>query len=381
MNIEMAEYIEVNIIGICLLFTMWVYKKWISHEGKENKQKYFMGMVLCNMIILMADIVIYVLRGHASIQAVILTHLACITYFAVQVIFGYEWFMYSLSRLFPKHEFRTRTKLLLFMPAWIGLGMAVVSPWTKWFYSLTESNRYVRGHFIWMAVVLTGVYWIASIIIVIREMIQNTRMREKSLYVVLLVFPLPTFIGNILQFLFYGLSITWLCSALSIFILFVNLQNNQIAKDTLTGLYNRRQMKKQLFWEVGKLPNAPDLLYCMMIDVDWFKQINDEYGHVAGDEALVKVGKILRTSVPERDFVARFGGDEFIVIGHVRDEGELRNLTQQIKEKEVEYSKDVPYEISLSVGYILYSKEDEITVDDILSAADEKMYEVKRARQ
>lgn len=381
MNIEMAEYIEVNTIGICLLFTMWAYNKWFSHTEKGNKQKYFMGMTMCNIFILLADSIIYLFRGHASIQALAMTHIACISYFALQVVLGYMWFMYALSKLFPKHEFRRRTRCIFCIPVWIGLVMAVVSPWTQWFYSLTEGNHYMRGRFIWVDVVLDGIYLIAVILIVVRELIQNTQMREKSLYVILLFFPLPTIIGNVLQFMFYGLSITWICSAFSIFLLFMNLQNNQIARDTLTGLYNRRQMEKQFSWEIGKLSNADDLLYCMMIDVDRFKQINDKYGHVAGDEALKMVAKILRACIPERAFIARYGGDEFIVIGHVVDESEIHELIGQIKEKEKEYSKDVPYEITLSVGYIMYSSKDTITVDDILSAADEKMYQVKRAQQ
>lgn len=381
MSIEMAQYIEVNAVGICLLFTMWAYNKWLSQTERGNKQKYFMGMTMCNIIILLADSVIYLFRYHTSIQAVVVSHIACVTYFVLQVVLGYMWFMYSISKLFPNHQFLRTTRSLFCIPVWISFVMAAASPWTQWFYILTEENRYMRGRFIWVDVVLAVIYWLAVVSIVISEMIQNTRMREKSLYVLLLVFPLPTVIGNVLQFMFYGMSITWICSALSIFVLFINLQNNQIARDTLTGLYNRRQMKKQFSWEIGKLPNANNLLYCMMIDVDRFKQINDKYGHIAGDEALKMVAKLLRICIPERDFIARFGGDEFIVIGHVTNESEIQELVEQIKQKEKEYSKDVPYKITLSVGYIMYSSKDTITVDDILSAADEKMYQVKRARQ
>jgi diguanylate cyclase (GGDEF)-like protein/hemerythrin-like metal-binding protein len=94
-----------------------------------------------------------------------------------------------------------------------------------------------------------------------------------------------------------------------------NRQLEEIAlTDVLTGLPNRRHAMRQLLqsWEESEKDNAP--LACMMIDADGFKQVNDSYGHDAGDEVLRQLARNLRYSVRTDDIVCRLGGDEFFVI-------------------------------------------------------------------
>lgn len=84
--------------------------------------------------------------------------------------------------------------------------------------------------------------------------------------------------------------------------------------DTLTGVGNRRKMEQALATEINRARRHGGALSAIMADVDHFKRVNDEYGHAAGDKVLVRFGAMLRSQTRPTDIVARFGGEEFVVL-------------------------------------------------------------------
>jgi diguanylate cyclase (GGDEF)-like protein len=84
--------------------------------------------------------------------------------------------------------------------------------------------------------------------------------------------------------------------------------------DPLTGLYNRRHLSERIRDEFVRMRRHPRSLSLVLVDLDGFKQVNDRFGHEAGDRVLVTVAQRLRTGLREVDIVARFGGDEFVVL-------------------------------------------------------------------
>ena len=232
-----------------------------------------------------------------------------------------------------------------------------------------------------MPTVFMILYWVASSIVIIKDTAQQDKARERVVYIIMLLFPVPTLIGNLLQMRFLGMTIVWICSALSLQMIFVNMQNNQLSRDMLTGLYNRRRTNQQIEWELSKLNDAKYKLFFIMIDVDKFKKINDEFGHLVGDQALIDVSNILRRSFKKRDFIGRFGGDEFIVIGRVKKESDINMLLEKMNTViDEENKKEKEYKLSLSVGFKIYGKGEKLTIDDVISSADKEMYEIKKTR-
>lgn len=117
-----------------------------------------------------------------------------------------------------------------------------------------------------------------------------------------------------------------------------------------------------------------------MIDVDRFKTINDKFGHLQGDKALVVVSNLLKQQCREKDFVGRFGGDEFIVIGHADNKNTVNELICAIQQAVLKYNQEkiLPFSLSLSIGYALYDKsESPKSIDSVISAADSGMYQKK----
>ena len=139
--------------------------------------------------------------------------------------------------------------------------------------------------------------------------------------------------------------------------------------DPLTGLYNRRFFFKQAECLLSQSMRDKSTLCIMMLDLDHFKQINDEKGHQSGDEILIGVANSLKNNLREADVICRYGGDEFIVA--------LPNIT--VTQAEVA-AKRIAKEIeilgaTLSIGII--QKQTQNTIELLIANADELLYRVK----
>ncbi|MDO5339298.1 MAG: diguanylate cyclase [Eubacteriales bacterium] len=381
MDITMAEYIEINFIGIVILLVMLIHMVAIQRLFNKGANKYFTLMLGCNIVILMSDTIIYFMRWHPSAICMFISNLMSIIFYGMAVLFGYLWLMYTLKRLYSKFSISLKTRFLLLVPCFLCWIVIISSPWTKLIFYFTEQNRYVRGNFMWLTMFVLVSYWMASFVITLREMKDPGYEREHNVYVTLLTFPIPAIIGNFIQLKFYGVSVVWICTTITLMIVFISMQNIQISRDMLTGLFNRRETDKHIEWELKKFRSADYKLFIMMIDVDYFKQINDRYGHLEGDKALIDVADILRNSFRTRDFIGRFGGDEFIVIGRLKKDDNVDTLIKNIHDVQTSFNDNAEtYKLSLSTGYVVYDSAKNLTTDKVIADADEKMYSIKKKR-
>lgn len=382
MPLVMAEYLEVNLIGVVLLLTMLVFARKKHDSEQPAEHRYFVRMLVFNALILLCDNGIYLLRGHAAPQLILLNHAICIAYFSLNFLLCYAWVRYALVRLYPRLRLTRLQHGLLLLPAVISCALAAASPFTGWLYSLSADNTYHRGPLLILSFGAAALYWLTSSVAVAREVIRPTRSRETSEYIALFIFPVPSILGNLLQMRFYGLSIVWVASAISMLVLFMDMQNDQLSRDKLTGLYNRRQTNAQLQWEVTHLRFADDTLAVFMLDVDHFKRINDCYGHLSGDQALAFVAQVLKDNCRKSDFVSRFGGDEFLLLGHVKSPGDAELIRRRLEDAlaKAVSSASLPYALTLSIGFVLCGPGTVTGMDEVINSADQQMYAVKRAK-
>ena len=162
----------------------------------------------------------------------------------------------------------------------------------------------------------------------------------------------------------------------------VNLEQLAI-KDGLTGIYNRRFFDMQLGiqWGIARRNNEP--LTLIMIDVDFFKQFNDIYGHNAGDNALKRVADSLNKSfMRSSDFVARYGGEEFVVLsaGMTQNQAELftATLCQRVRDLGIPHSTSSTGYLTVSIGFSVqaFATHDHSSV--LLGRADKALYAAKQ---
>lgn len=151
--------------------------------------------------------------------------------------------------------------------------------------------------------------------------------------------------------------------------------------DALTALPNRRFLDIQMELDMARAKRHNRLLAVCMLDLDGFKPVNDTYGHEAGDEVLVALGKRLPEALRKSDFVARLGGDEFVLlVEDLADPDELTKVLQKVEDAiaaPIRLSNGKTIRIGTSMGISLYPIGGGETVDQLLRWSDQALYESK----
>lgn len=153
-----------------------------------------------------------------------------------------------------------------------------------------------------------------------------------------------------------------------------------VETDELTGLYNRRGFMRRTREALARAARSGEKGIIVIADLDGFKEINDEYGHAAGDAVLRHFGQNLRTHTRADDFVARFGGDEFAVLMSASDPDAAEKRLKQLQHATARFPliwHGNPLRIRASFGFSVYRAKQDIS--DLISAADKDMYKNKHA--
>ena len=154
-------------------------------------------------------------------------------------------------------------------------------------------------------------------------------------------------------------------------------------KDPLTGLFKRRKFEKTLKKELNRSKRDQQYLVFFFLDIDYFKQYNDTYGHLKGDETLVEVSEALKECFNRsNETVFRLGGEEFGVVSSTYNIEDVtlwsRNVLYTIESRHIEHLKSPHNWVTVSLGiYIASPENDEINIKDIIKGADEALYEAK----
>jgi diguanylate cyclase (GGDEF)-like protein len=156
----------------------------------------------------------------------------------------------------------------------------------------------------------------------------------------------------------------------------------QAAHDALTGLYNRRYLEEILAQEQSRAARSNHPIGLIFLDIDHFKQINDTWGHAAGDMVLRALSRLLQTVVRTEDIVCRYGGEEFVLVLPSAPEAatftRAEAIRQQVQAMRVFYDQQLLPPISISAGIVVITDQSS-DVADALRRADAALYQAKRA--
>jgi polar amino acid transport system substrate-binding protein len=157
----------------------------------------------------------------------------------------------------------------------------------------------------------------------------------------------------------------------------LNNQLEQISRyDHLTGLANRYALHERFNEEIETSSQTKQIFSLILLDVDFFKTINDDYGHDVGDEVIKQFASLLMSMVRENDMVGRWGGEEFLILCSQTTKNGAFQLADQLRRQVQSYNFLVNQQITASFGLSEYRHGE--TIGDTIKRADDALYKAKR---
>ena len=355
-----------NILSLLLIGTLFLSNR--QRMSSDRDMKIISQMMLITAVSNIADSLVFYLDSSAGLVFKILVFASGSWLFLGNVLIGYTWAKFITSHLNITFSKVRKTAYR------IGGLVAVVLLVINIFYPIVFSDmegEYKRGPAYSVFLILAILYILDSMYLYVK--------RVKSVGTLKLfpveVFLFPVAVGVIIQTIFVEIAITWTSIAIAIAGIMTALKNETIFLDHLTGLHNRVYLEF-LQKQANKRKNS--WVSGIMVDLNGFKEINDNYGHAEGDAALIITADVLRKSFSEYGVVTRYAGDEFVVMLNTTDESFVKELIERAKKNFEEASKTSgkPYRLSASMGYAI-SDLKVVTIDAFMNRIDRKMYEDK----
>ncbi len=373
--VDLPSVLIANAIGVALMIILLISNR-LNARNVFFDEKIFELMALLTMLLCICEAGGFVLDGRMFPGARLLSVFLNTILFVVDIFFAFIWTVYVDYKLFEDFSRIRKIYPFVAIPALIIIFMSASNFITGIFFTVNEANVYQRSDWVFLPYLVTYGYLIYGMALVYI----CRRKLKKYIFLPAIIFLIPVFIGSFLQLCFYGLSLIWPSVAVGVVSLYINIQNEASWVDSLTGLYNRQYLDRYLTYQIQKTWNKK-MLAGILMDADSFKEINDTLGHSMGDDALRSIGQILRLTIQGKGFVARYAGDEFIVIRSISDPQEMVDLMDAIHRGTEQFNAagTKPYKVSLSMGFSVFRAEGD-SVDDFLRRMDEGMYQEKRRK-
>jgi diguanylate cyclase (GGDEF)-like protein len=350
--------------------------------GLQNKQdrkkldyRLFMIILALVCVELFADSAMLLTDGSATKPGQWLLRNATFIFYTVNPFITMVYAVYVELLTRPAHRRKRKRLVLYFVPAVVIFCLSFVSLFTNWLF-LFDSQGYVhKGRFSSITTVVFYGYltWALAIANMRRRTVNPGEFKG------LVTFPVPMAFCGVLQLLLPDYAILLPSFTLSLLVLSANIQQRRLMYDYLTGAYNRRRLDEYLDVMIQDCRNSGKMFCAFLADVNDFKHINDQFGHLAGDEALVTVVKVIRESLRFDDFLARYAGDEFVVVLPNCEKQELEIITERIHQNFQKSSNgNSRYALSISIGGSVFDPAFHGDAEDYVGYLDSLMYEQKK---
>jgi diguanylate cyclase (GGDEF)-like protein len=370
---NLISNIILNVYSIMIIIV--IYAQALKCLKKDNFQdKLFIMMLNITILMLIIDIFSR-FDGIVSPAFTLLNHLGNFFIFIMNPILPSIWVVYVYVQTF--HNKRKIRKLIYFLCMVNGVNILslISSQFFGWFYYIDSNNIYHRGKYFFLPVLITYLLILFAFVI---TLVYRKKLERKTFFS-LMFFIIPPVISIILQVTFYGISIILNSIVLSLLVAFLNLQNRDINTDYLTKVNNRKKLDAYLEKRINNSTSERSFS-AILIDINDFKYINDTYGHCTGDQALSAAAELLKNAIREKDFIARFGGDEFCLVLDAATTHDLEAVVSRIKRQLKLYNESGRhiYSLGLSMGYAVYPYHLHLTPKEYLKQIDLLMYEDKK---
>ncbi len=352
-----------NAFGIAILSMAFYCSRSIIIHSQRADIKNLRRLMILTFFACIADPIVFSVDGHPGFinRAV---NILGNSYLCIGTIWMIMlWAMFLKSHLIGSADVKSISLKRLQVIAYSITGFYVINIFYPIFFAVDQNNVYQRRH-----AILVSIFFVILVLAYsIRIYTTFKQYKKRIRFFPIAVFLIPVSAGYTFQMLNYGTSLCWPAVAVSLLGCLLSLQNEAAYIDSLTGLLNRTFLYSSDYYH--------DMRGGIMMDVNLFKPINDNYGHLEGDIALQNVAHILQNETPEDGFVVRYAGDEFIIFTRSGTTEDLAKIVDTLKERFRQYNNtsNKRYELSLSYGIGIYHSEKE-DIDRFISKLDSRMY-------
>lgn len=376
---EAILYAEIYLFCIVIV---WLCKYWSDQRSSNSASERWLHTALVGFLISFISNFLFTLVSRVLPASPVTRHASWLfkTAYHVMLCFGvFAWCGYADTEC-RGTLFTTRKRVMLSaIPLGLMVALVISNLWTHSLFTITEGG-YVRGKLFQLEMgLLVAITTVFSVKLLLHARSETDPIKRGHMKLVssfplcLLIAWLLTLVGESFPIISVAITIELLC-------LYMGTSTQQISMDKLTQVNNRQNLLSFLEY---KCVNHSEKLFLFMMDLDYFKTINDTYGHLEGDDALIRASKALKMSCGDhfrrRPYIARYGGDEFIVvIESTKQEADLllENIHSNLKKLNDEANK--PYNLAFSIGVAEYHPG--MDANALIEAADSELYKIKRAR-
>lgn len=368
--INLQSVYVTDLVGVAILVIIYLTKGW-KLPTRKDESTIMMALIGASVLNCIVDLFVFTCDGKQGAEYYFILMSGNTYLYFYNMIIGV-----GIIYMIIKHIDHKTTGLHMFffwMLSIIEAGLLIVNFFQPIVFEIDDRNTYHRGP-LYLAFVIIGfvliLYGYAYYLI---SKLRNPSLRNFPV----IQFLLPILIGNLVQMKFYGISLLPVSFAVAFSAIAISLQNECIYVDKLTGVYNRYELDKII--RERRIRRKGNIA-ALMLDLNDFKSINDNYSHEEGDNALIAFANILVEVVGAEGVVVRFAGDEFIIIMPKFKGNDLSGFKKRITEKVDEYNANSgkPYKLSTAIGCKIFDPTG-ADVDHLVAQIDALMYKDKDA--
>lgn len=379
---EVFYYSEANIACACILGLILIK----INQGIDRQVSTIVirRMIIVLICYFLSDAVWVLFEGKVLPSSKSGMYIATIIPYACIVCCSFFWFLYCERLQQNKSVVMKGSMFKRAIPMLLGIVIIFIGAFNGLVFHFDDEGVLYYGPLYAVLLLIPNGYMLYSSIKGFYRAYTQERYLDNSLYFVIGIFPVLPITCGILQALYLTVPIMCYGATISVLLVYLTSLENLVSMDSLTQVNNRHQMQRYLMKKMKT--QTPGLsLYLMIIDVDHFKEINDNYGHIEGDKALIRVATAMKEACQahrNRFFVSRFGGDEFIIIAETEYKGEVSWLSDKIRSsvRILNEKAGAPYDLSVCVGIAEYDYSLPVPIPSLIARADTDLYHMKHER-
>lgn len=302
-------------------------------------------------------------------------------YHIFTLVVSYMWYLFAESEQETRTTSTKKGLIVSMIPFIIGVSIIIGSCWKNWVFFINDDGVYERGPLYIAHIAICFFYILLTSLKAFIRSFYKKNFVNRQKYRTLASFCIFPLISGVFQVILVGSPMISAGVTFAAIQVYISSREQLISVDPLTKLNNRAEMVRFLDGKM-KNRNTNKDLYLFIMDIDYFKKINDKFGHIEGDTAITIAADALKNAVKKTSFfVCRYGGDEFVIVGEVKRDFDPSEFCRVINEKlkEETQKREKEYTLHMSIGYFKYTSEIK-SIAEFVESADKYLYKRKSER-